>query len=123
MAPRLNMGPALRAVPTSPLRIFRPLAGARINGFFVDPGDTELVHGVRAHVYPARPAEVKFIAGGEGLEAAITIHSRLELHAANDDEGRLGDEVLWRGKRWKLMAESDYSIHGFFVYIAGRLAA
>jgi hypothetical protein len=47
---RFNLGPVLNALPKTPIRVFRGLAGARVDGFWMDPGQTEPVTGITANV-------------------------------------------------------------------------
>ena len=118
--PSLNMAAALAVMPKTSIRVFRPLAGARVDGFWMDPGQMEPIQGVTAIVQPSTPEEMALIAGGESIDAAVTIYTTHQLLVADDVKGRQADEVLYQDERWKLIQETDWSGQGFRKFIAGR---
>lgn len=109
----------------SPQTVYKHAAGEYVGGRWV-PGAAGAPETIQASIQPATVGDydtMQATIGGRRIERMIRIYSDAELTPAGEDWTN-GDEVLWRGSRYLVVAVSPWQsdvIPHFRMYAVKRL--
>lgn len=95
-----------------PVTLRRSAIGTYVGGLWVPGGATETT--VAACVYAISPEQARNLPEGIRADAEWIAWSRHELRGPSEDDGRPGDEIVYRGRRMRVVYVWDRVEGGFW---------